>query len=48
MLYPLLISVIGFYCLYLVMLLIYTRIEILRREQRTQWVKDLVAQHYHK
>jgi heme exporter protein C len=48
MLYPLLISVIGFYCLYLVILLIYTRMEILRREQRTQWVKDLVAQHYKK
>ena len=43
MLYPLLIMVIGFYCFYALVLLLYTRIEILRRENRTQWVNDLVA-----
>lgn len=43
MLYPLLIMVIGFYCFYALVLLLYTRVEILRRENRTQWVNDLVA-----
>ncbi len=43
MLYPLLIMVIGFYCFYALVLLMYTRLEILRRESRTQWVGDLVA-----
>ncbi len=43
MLYPLLIMVIGFYCFYALVLLLYTRVEILRRESRTQWVNDLVA-----
>ena len=43
MLYPLLIMVIGFYCFYALVLLLYTRAEILRRESRTQWVNDLVA-----
>lgn len=43
MLYPLLVMVIGFYALYALVLLLYTRVEILRRESRTQWVADLVA-----
>ncbi len=43
MLYPLLIMVIGFYCFYALVLLLYTRVEILRRENRTQWVNDLIA-----
>lgn len=43
MLYPLLIMVIGFYCFYALVLLLYTRVEILRRESRTQWVNDLIA-----
>jgi heme exporter protein C len=41
MLYPLLVMVIGFYCFYALVLLLYTRTEILRRESRTQWVNDL-------
>ena len=44
MLYPLLTMVIAFYCFYALVLLLYTRAEILRRESRTQWVSDLVAQ----
>ncbi len=43
MLYPLLIMVIGFYCFYALVLLLYTRVEILRRENRTQWVNDLIS-----
>lgn len=43
MLYPLLIAIIGFYCFYILVLLLYTRVEILRRESRTQWVNELVA-----
>jgi heme exporter protein C len=42
MLYPLLVMVIGFYCFYALVLLLYTRVEILRREHRTQWVSDLI------
>lgn len=43
MLYPLLIMVIGFYCFYALALLLHTRLEVLRRESRTQWVNDLVS-----
>lgn len=43
MLYPLLVMVIGFYVFYALVLLLNTRIEVLRRENRTQWVNDLVA-----
>ena len=43
MLYPLLVMVIGFYCFYALVLLLYTRAEILRRENRTQWVNDLIS-----
>lgn len=42
MLYPLLVMVIGFYVLYALLLLLYTRVEVLRRESRTQWVVELV------
>jgi heme exporter protein C len=43
MLYPLLVMVIGFYVFYALVLLLNTRVEVLRRENRTQWVNDLVA-----
>lgn len=43
MFYPLLIMVIGFYVFYALVLLLNTRVEILRRENRTQWVNDLVG-----
>lgn len=43
MLYPLLIMVIGFYLFYALVLLLNTRLEVLRRESRTQWVSDLVS-----
>jgi heme exporter protein C len=45
MLYPLLMMVIGFYFFYALVLLMNTRIEILQRESRTQWVKDLINRH---
>jgi len=43
MLHPLLVMVLGFYLFYALALLLYTRMEILRRESRTQWVADLIA-----
>lgn len=43
MLYPLLTMVIGFYVFYALVLLLYTRVEVLRRESRTQWVNDLIT-----
>jgi heme exporter protein C len=42
MLYPLLTMILAFYLFYALVLLLYTREEILRREARTQWVNDLV------
>lgn len=44
MMYPLLVMVIGFYVFYALLLILYTRMEILRRESRTQWVSELVQQ----
>ncbi len=42
MLYPLMIMIGAFYLLYAVLLILHARGEILYREHRTQWVKDLV------
>ncbi|MCP4465580.1 MAG: heme ABC transporter permease [Halieaceae bacterium] len=44
MLQPLLISIAGFYCVFAVLLLMYTRSEILQRERNTKWVQALVAE----
>lgn len=41
MVYPLLMMIAGFYIFYAWVLLMRTRTEILRREQKTNWVKDL-------
>lgn len=43
MLYPLLIMISGFYCLFAVLLFLHTRSEILYRERNTKWVKALVS-----
>lgn len=43
MMYPLLIMIIGFYCFYFWALLKSLRAEVLQREQKTQWVHDLIA-----
>lgn len=43
MLYTLLTSITGFYCLFAVLLIQSTRNEILLREQRSNWVKKLVG-----
>ena len=40
---PLLVMIIGFYCFYTLVLLLNTRTEILQREGRTAWVKQLLA-----
>lgn len=42
--WPLLMMIIGFYVFYVVLLFLHVRSEILEREQRTKWVKELVAQ----
>lgn len=41
---PLLVMVIGFYCLFAVILMMRTRNEILDREKRTQWVQGILRQ----
>jgi heme exporter protein C len=50
MLQPLLLMIAGFYCCFTLLLLMYTRSEILYRERNTKWVKQLVqekiGQHY--
>ena len=40
---PLLLMILGFYCFYVVALCLFTRVEILRRERKTNWVGDLVG-----
>ena len=40
---PLLLMVLGFYCFYAVVLLMRMRLDILRRESRTSWVREEVA-----
>lgn len=42
---PLLIMIIGFYCFFAVMLMSRARTEVLRRENKTDWVRSLV-EHY--
>lgn len=44
MLYPLLTMVLAFYLFYALVLLLYTRAELLQREARTRWVSDLVKE----
>lgn len=41
MLKPLVVMILGFYCFYALVLILNTRAEILNREQRTSWVKEL-------
>lgn len=43
MIYPLLIMIAGFYLFYFWVLMKAVRSEVLVREQKTQWVKDLIA-----
>ena len=39
--YPLMVMIFGFYCFYALVLILHTRAEILEREKRTKWVKQL-------
>lgn len=41
MLFPLLVMIAGTYCLYFLLILLHSRVDILRIEQRKQWVKEL-------
>ncbi|GAB1257366.1 heme ABC transporter permease [Aurantivibrio plasticivorans] len=43
MLYPLFVMMVGFYCFFAWALIKAIRIEILRREYRTDWVKQIIA-----
>ncbi|MDA8782002.1 heme ABC transporter permease [Porticoccaceae bacterium] len=38
---PLLVMILGFYCFYAVALFLHTRAEILRRERKSSWVREL-------
>ena len=42
---PLLVMIIGFYCFYALALLLSVRVEILKRERKTAWVRELVTEH---
>lgn len=42
MLYPLLVMIVGFYCLYALLILCFSRSEILQKEYKTQWVRKLI------
>ncbi len=44
MFYPLLVAIIGFYVFYALALILAVRAEILHRERRTRWVRDLAEQ----
>lgn len=41
---PLIFTILGFYCFYALVLIMQTRVEILNRERRTQWVAELAGQ----
>jgi heme exporter protein C len=43
MLYPLLMTIFGMYCFYVLALFLNMRAEILERERTTQWVRELIA-----
>ena len=40
---PLLVMIVGFYCFYALTLIMFTRAEILYRERRTKWVRELAG-----
>ncbi|MEH6358459.1 MAG: heme ABC transporter permease [Pseudomonadales bacterium] len=41
---PLLIMVVGFYCFFAAVLMMRTRVELLDRERRTGWVKEIIRE----
>jgi heme exporter protein C len=42
---PLLIMVLGFYCFFSVVLMGHARVELLEREKRSDWVKQLIERY---
>jgi heme exporter protein C len=42
---PLLVMILGFYCFYALALLLSVRVEILKRERKTAWVRVIVGEH---
>lgn len=44
MAYPLIMMIVGFYCLYAWLLMFWTRVEVLEQEKKTKWVKALFIQ----
>ena len=43
MLWPLLLSIVGFYLFFTLVMVLRLRTEILSRERKTRWVKELVS-----
>ncbi len=43
MLFPLLVMIAGTYCFYVLLILLHARADILRIDQRKQWVKELLT-----
>lgn len=43
MAYPLILMILGFYVFYTWVLILRTRVEILKREHKTRWVQDIIA-----
>jgi heme exporter protein C len=41
MFHPLIVTILGFYVLYVVLLLMRMRAEVLEREQKSRWVEDV-------
>jgi heme exporter protein C len=42
---PLLVMILGFYCFYALALLLSVRVEILKRERKTAWAREIVGEH---
>lgn len=40
--WPLLVMIVGFYCFYTWLLLLWTRAEVLQQEQKARWAKDIL------
>ena len=40
---PLLVMIVGFYCFYALVLILNTRAQIVERERKASWVKEMIA-----
>ncbi len=44
--YPLIMTILGMYCFYVLALFLHMRAEILERDRSTQWVRELIAKRF--